>query len=83
MCCYPHWVEYFECILSKLKRGGKLLTHTQGFGNYGSDLDTEPVDSLLTVDELLKLTRYHVEEIKELTNEHGCYPVVIYEIDPS
>ncbi len=77
-CCDNHWIEYFECILSKLKKGGKFITHTQGFGDYGSDLDVGPMDFGLTVDELRKF-KYHVEEIKELTNEHGNYPVVIYE----
>lgn len=38
-CCQEHWEIYLKTILSKLKRGGKLVSHTDGLGGYGTGFD--------------------------------------------
>ena len=38
-CCQEHWETYLKTILSKLKKGGRLVSHKDGLGGYGTEFD--------------------------------------------
>jgi hypothetical protein len=52
-CCQEHWEQYLYKVISKLAYGGKLITHTAGFGGYRDDV----FKGELTLDELSSLTK--------------------------
>jgi cyclopropane fatty-acyl-phospholipid synthase-like methyltransferase len=75
-CCEEHWVQYFHAIVSKLSKGGMLLTHTQGFAPH-----TDRV-SWLSVEELQDLCdsrqgEFDLFSIFAMSNNSGHYPLVV------
>ena len=73
-CCEDHWKNYFEKLLTVLKPGGILVTHTQGYPflvpSKLKELTTAELKSMLPEE-------YSLTEVTDLTNEYGHYPVVI------
>ena len=72
-CCNHHWEEFYKCIIGKLKRGGILLTHTQGFVSH-----TNKVTSL-SIKELEKLSSndYSIMAMENFVNSEGYFPIVV------
>ena len=71
-CCNEHWLSYLKAVIGKLKVGGRLISHTAGFGGYPSDFDNS-----MTMNELHKLLEPNclLFEIKHL--DDGYYTFII------
>lgn len=76
-CCNEHWLSYFKTVIGKLKLGGRLISHTAGFGGYMSPLTT--FDNSMKMEELYKLLENcFLFEMKHL-DENG-YPIIIEKV---
>ena len=57
-CCNEHWLGFMNEVINKLKIGGRLLSHTGGFGghnssNYDNSLKMEELTQLLEPDSFI------------------------------
>lgn len=78
-CCIEHWMSFLEGILNKLKPGGKLISHTAGFGGYMSPIYGNVMDNSLKMEELVQLLKpgQNLVELTELQDSSGYYPFMI------
>lgn len=78
-CCTEHWHEFLQGILGKLKPGGRLVSHTAGFGGYISPVYGNVMDNSLTMEELGQLLTptQHLLELRHLQDSSGYYPFMI------
>lgn len=76
-CCQEHWLGFMEAVIGKLKIGGRLISHTAGFGGYSTGFDNS-----LKMEELYLLLEpnCYLFEMKHLADESGYYPFIIEKI---
>lgn len=73
-CCEKHWLGFMDDVTQKLNIGGRLISHTAGFGGHGSAFDNS-----LKMEELYQLLPpdCFLFELKHLADESGYYPFII------
>lgn len=76
-CCSEHWLNFMKAVIGKLKVGGRLISHTAGFGGYGTIFDNS-----MKMEELYKLLQPNcfLFEMKHLADESGYYPFIIEKV---
>ena len=64
-----------KAVIGKLKIGGRLISHTGGFGGHSST----NFDNSTKIEELYQLLEpnCYLLEIKHRNDENGCYPFII------
>ena len=74
-CCNEHWLGFMKAVINKLKIGGRLISHTGGFGGHASP----NFDNSTNIAEIYQLlgTNCFLFEIKHRSDENGCYPFII------
>ena len=74
-CCNEHWLKFIEDVLEKLNIGGRLISHTGGFGGHNSS----NFDNSTTIEEMYQLLEPNcfLFEMKHLSDESGYYPFII------
>lgn len=80
-CCSEHWVGFMKEVINKLKVGGRLLSHTGGFGGHLSPFTT--FDNSMHLPELYDLIQLDCSlfEIKFKYDEKtGYYPFIIEKV---
>ena len=73
-CCNEHWLGFMKEVINKLKVGGRLLSHTGGFGGHASPFTT--FDNSLKIEELYQLLPNYQFKT-ELNDENEYYPFII------
>lgn len=73
-CCNDHWIDFMKTVVERLKIGGRLISHTAGFGGHGSLMDNST-----TMKEMYQLLQpsCFLFEMKHLADESGYYPFII------
>lgn len=73
-CCNEHWLGFMKAVIGKLKVGGILISHTAGFGGYGTIFDNS-----VKMEELYQLLEPNctLSEMKHLSDNSGYYPFII------
>lgn len=76
-CCEDHWLGFMKEVQNKLKVGGRLISHTAGFGGHRSP--KTDFDNSNTMEELYKLLEPNcfLFEMKHLSDKSGYYPFII------
>lgn len=78
-CCIEHWHGFLRGVLGKLKPGGRLISHTAGFGGYMSPVYGMVMDNSLTMEELVNLLEpgQTIIELTNLQDSSGYCPFII------